>query len=112
MLKKDKKLIGCVALHIHKKTSLINMSNNLYDCGEVACLFIKKRYSGKGLGKLLVDKVKSEANKHHLQFLFAFSRNTFLQKKCGFKIANPSFFPKKRFNLWLKEGKKSLPLWY
>lgn len=81
----DKKIIGCVALHIVGWENL----------AEIKSLAVEKKYQGKGFGSQLVEAVLEEAQELKIGRVFALSYKPKFFKKFGFKIISKSKLPHK-----------------
>ncbi len=85
VVKKNKEVVGCGALK--------DFDNDLY---EIRSLVISKNYSGKGIGRILVEYIienlKSKAENASI-FALTYQVNFFL--KLGFKITDKNSFPNK-----------------
>jgi amino-acid N-acetyltransferase len=83
--KKDKKIIGCVALHIVGW-------NNL---AEIKSLAVSLSQQKKGVGTMLIDSVLCEAKELKIENVFALSYKPKFFKKFGFRIIAKSKLPHK-----------------
>jgi amino-acid N-acetyltransferase len=84
----DRKLVGCVALHLYPDTQQ----------GELACLYVAKGCEGLGYGRKLMAFVEQIAAEKGVRQLFALSTQAFnyFQQKGGYVEVTPDVLPPDR----------------
>lgn len=81
---KDKRLVGCCALHICWK-----------DLGEVKALAVKPSHRKKGIGRLLVKEALEEAKKISIKKIFCLTYIPKFFRKFGFRKIEKKYLPHK-----------------
>jgi amino-acid N-acetyltransferase len=81
------KIIGCGALHV-----------SWSDLAEIKALAVAKEYSGKGLGRMLVENLEKNAKKLGIEKTFALSFKPGFFKRLKYKIIPKDTLPHKIWN--------------
>ncbi|HCN83082.1 MAG TPA: GNAT family N-acetyltransferase [Sphingobacteriaceae bacterium] len=80
---------------------LVGLGNALSDNHLVVYyphLIIHPSYQGKGIGKLIIDKLQEKYKDFHQQILVADGRSIDFYKKCGFEMAGETK------SMWIYQG--------
>jgi GNAT superfamily N-acetyltransferase len=81
---------------------LVGLGNALSDNHLVVYyphLIVHPNYQGKGIGKLIIDKLQEKYKDFHQQILVADGRAIDFYKKCGFEVASETK------SMWIYQGK-------
>ncbi|MEN1937041.1 N-acetyltransferase [Paenibacillus sp. 102] len=84
VVKEEEKILGVAGLHVLGK-----------DLAEIRSLVVSDTYAGKGLGRMLVNHVISEASKINVKRVISLTYQTTFFQKCGFDFVNRESLPEK-----------------
>jgi len=84
VFRKNKKVIGCCALHIVWE-----------DLAEIRSLVVRSRYRGKGVARELINKATEEAKMLGIKKIFVLTNQDKFFKKLGFKKVRRDVLPHK-----------------
>ena len=68
------------------------------DMAELRSLVVRKKYRGKGIGRLLVENIIEEGRAFGVSRIFVLTRIGSFFEKFGFKKVNKDIFPRKIWN--------------
>ena len=87
MVAEDKgRVVGCGALHLYG-----------LHLAEIRSITIRRSYRGKGAGRLLVDALLAEAERHHVTCICLFTKIPEFFSRLGFRMAEKESLPDKAY---------------
>ncbi|WP_026590754.1 N-acetyltransferase [Bacillus sp. UNC437CL72CviS29] len=84
VVKEEGKILGVAGLHVLGE-----------DLAEIRSLIVSDTYAGKGLGRMLVNHVVSEASKIKVRRVISLTYETTFFQKCGFDFVDKKLLPEK-----------------
>ncbi|SDZ06376.1 N-acetyltransferase [Bacillus sp. 166amftsu] len=84
VVKEEGKILGVAGLHVLGE-----------DLAEIRSLVVSDTYVGKGLGRMLVNHVVSEASKIKVRRVISLTYETTFFQKCGFDFVDKKLLPEK-----------------
>ena len=98
----DENVVGTAALHVYPES----------DCGEIACLFVKRTHENHGYARRLVKHLEDEARKLGLKRIVALSTQAkdFFEEKCGYIRGSADDLPPARAQKLKESGRGSYVL--
>ena len=98
----DENVVGTAALHVYPEDN----------CGEVACLFIKRAHENQGYARRLVKHLEEEARRQGLRKVVALSTQAsdFFEEKCGYRPGTAADLPAARARKLAESGRNSFVL--
>lgn len=84
VVKEEEKVLGVAGLHVLGE-----------DLAEIRSLVVSDTYVGKGLGRMLVNHVISEASKIKVKRVISLTYQTAFFQKCGFDLVDRELLPEK-----------------
>ncbi|PFE06423.1 GNAT family N-acetyltransferase [Bacillus cereus] len=84
VVKEKGKILGVAGLHVLGE-----------DLAEIRSLVVSDTYAGKGLGRMLVNHVVSEASKIKVRRVISLTYETTFFQKCGFDFVDKKLLPEK-----------------